>query len=266
MFLDPFWCVFNIINSSNTRVMIPLNFFQTWETKEISPRLEYLTNLWKAHNPEFTYQLFDKDERAAFIKEHFDHAVYTAYMRIIPGALKADMWRYCVLYVNGGVYADIDTMCMNSLKTFIKNYEFVATVDLNATKSEGEHNVANAFIASVPRHPILRGCINRITIQVLANMRPSSLLDLTGPGVLGRELNIYLQRDETASVIGREGEISDKIYLLHFQNGIEYVRIKDGPILFQNKNGNPELSEIYNVDCNKVGVKHWMCTPPWENI
>lgn len=244
--------------------MIPLNFFQTWETKDISPRLEFLTNLWKAHNPDFKYHLFDKDDRDAFIKQNFDNAVYTAYTRLIPGALKADLWRYCVLYIHGGVYADIDTMCMNSLKTFLKDYEFVATVDLNATRSEGEHNVANAFIGSVPRHPILRGCINRITIQVLANMRPSSLLDLTGPGVLGRELNLHLGRDETASVLGMEGEVNNKIYLLHFRRGIEYVGIKDGAILFQNKNGNIEITEIYNVDCDKVGMKHWMSYPPWE--
>lgn len=244
--------------------MIPLNIFQTWETKDLSPRLEFLTNLWKAHNPEFKYHLFDKDDREAFIKEHFDKAVYTAYMRLIPGALKADLWRYCVLYVHGGVYIDIDTMCMNSLKTFLKNYEFVSMVDLNILESEGRYNVCNMFIACTPRHPIMRGCINRITIQVLANMRPSSPLDLGGPGVLGREVNIHLGREETASVVGMEGEVNDKMFLLHFREKIEYAGIKDSHILFQNKNGNPDIAALYNEDCHKAGVKSWLCYPPWE--
>lgn len=244
--------------------MIPYNIFQTWETKDLSPGLEYLANLWRAHNPDFKYHLFDKDDRDAFIKQHFDNAVYTAYSRLIPGGLKADLWRYCVLYVHGGACIDIDTLCMNSMKPFLKNYDFVATVDLNTTKSEGEHNVAGGFLASVPRHPILRGCINRITIQVLANMRPASVLDLTGPGVLGREVNVFLQREETASMIGKDGELPNNIYLLHFKEGIEYMGVRDGPILLQNKNGNPEVVEIYNLECSKLGVKNWMRTQPWE--
>lgn len=244
--------------------MIPKKIFQTWKTKtDLSTKLKNLTDLWKVHNPEYEYKLFDNKDCETFISEYFDADVLTAYRRLIPGALKADLWRYCVLYVYGGVYADMDTMCMNSLDTFLKDYDFVAPIDFNYTKSEGEHNIFNAFIACVPNHPVMQGCINRIVRQVLKNIRPSSPLDLTGPGVLGRELNIYLERQENASFIGMEGIQQNNTFLLHCQSKLEYVGIKNADILFQNKNGNPDITAFYNDLCHKEGIKGWLTNPPW---
>ena len=244
--------------------MIPKCIYQTWKTHDLSPTMANLVALWKTHNPDYEHKLFDNAECDEFIKKHFDRNVYVAYSRIIPGALKADMWRYCVLYVNGGVYADIDTMCMNSLNKFVKDREFVTAVDLNATKSEGEHNLFNSIIASIPGHPILKGCIDRITRQVLTNTRPSSLLDIAGPGVLGREFNLYLGRNETDSVLGMEGSVNDgKILFLQFQSGIEYVLIKGGDVLLQNKNGNPDIAQSYSDDCRSQKIVSWLNSPPW---
>ena len=58
--------------------------------------------------------------------------VYDAYTRIKPGAFKSDLWRYCVLYVYGGFYIDIDSICLGTLDMFVKkDTEFVAATDLN---------------------------------------------------------------------------------------------------------------------------------------
>jgi hypothetical protein len=136
---------------------------------------------------------------------------------------------------------------------------------MNATKSEGEHNLFNTCIAAKPHHPIMKGCIDRITLQVLGNMRPSSLLDLAGPGVLGRSFNSYMGRPETASVLGMEGSHLDgKILLLQFLPGIEYVRIKDADILFQNKNGNSSIKNVYESEAANNHIISWLCSEPWS--
>ncbi len=243
---------------------IPSKIFQTWKTHHMDNQLENLTTLWKVHNPKYEYGLFDNAECDRFIKENFDSNVYSAYVKLLPGALKADLWRYCVLYKYGGVYVDIDTMCMNSLNKFLKNYEFVTAVDLNKTKSEGEHNLFNTFIASIPQHPILKGCIDRITLQVLGNIKPQSALDITGPGVLGREFNLFMNRPENDSVLGMEGEVNQSIYLLYFKPEIEYIGIKEGEILFQNKNGNSEIKKFYDDECRKMNIVSWLNNPCWS--
>jgi mannosyltransferase OCH1-like enzyme len=86
---------------------IPRNIFQTWTTKNISSHFRSLIETWIENNPNYAYFLFDDDNCKTFIQKHFDIRVYNCYCRIVPGAFKADLWRYCILYVYGGVYADI---------------------------------------------------------------------------------------------------------------------------------------------------------------
>lgn len=60
----------------------------------------------KAMHPEYSYVFFDSRARRQFIKEHFDSAVLDAYDGYVSGAFKADIFRYCWLYLNGGIYID----------------------------------------------------------------------------------------------------------------------------------------------------------------
>jgi hypothetical protein len=60
----------------------------------------------KALHPEYSYVFFDGRARRQFIKEHFDSAVLDAYDGYVSGAFKADIFRYCWLYMNGGIYID----------------------------------------------------------------------------------------------------------------------------------------------------------------
>ena len=244
---------------------IPNNFFQTWETKNISDELKQITNTWTEYNPEYTYHLYDNKDREEFIKNNFENRVYNAYCKIIPGAFKADLWRYCILYIYGGVYADIDTICFGKINDFLSSdtmIEFMTVVDLNLSPNEGNHNLFNAFIASIPKHEILKNCIDYIVNNVENNIIPLSKLDLCGPGCLGRSVNKYLNLHELSSFIGKEGTYNN-IRLLKFERDIEYVKDTNNNILFQNKNGNPSLKQIYNKECSKINHISWLSNQPF---
>lgn len=243
---------------------IPRNIFQTWETKDISPDFLSLTQTWREKNPNYAYFLYDDNDCISFIKKHFDINVYNAYTRIIPGAFKADLWRYCILYIYGGVYADMDTICFNPIDLFLnENIEFVTPVDLNNNPMIGTHNLFNSFIASVPKHPILLECINRIVFNIENNIIPYSNLDFSGPGMLGRSTNTYLNLKEETTFIGKQGLHNEKIYLLFFEYGTEYVKDKNNNILFQNKNGHPIIQKIYNEEIKRFKHIDWgKCTNP----
>ena len=158
------------------------------------------------NNPEYEYIFHNSYEREKFIKENFEKNVFNAYNRIVPGAYKCDLWRYCVLYIYGGIYVDIDSLCIGKLDTFINNeIEFIVPIDLNINTQEGHHNLACGFIGSISRSPILLNCINSIIYNVENNIIPNSKLDFSGPGLLGREVNKYLNLPETNSFIGKEG-------------------------------------------------------------
>ena len=238
---------------------IPRNIFQTWETKDISEDFLTLTQTWKKMNPNYAYFLYDDNDCVSFIKKHYDIRVYNAFTRIIPGAFKADLWRYCILYIYGGVYVDIDTICYGKIDFFLnEDIEFLTPIDLNNCPSIGAHNLFNAFIASTPKHPILLECINRVIYNIENNIIPHSNLDFSGPGILGRATNTYLNLHEETCFIGKQGFCNnDKIYFLNFEFGTEYVKDKCNNILFQNKNGNQDIQKIYNEEITKVNHIDW---------
>jgi hypothetical protein len=249
-------------------IKIPRNIFQTWETKNISIELNLLCQTWREKNTKYTYFLFDDNERKEFIRKHFDEKIYKSYCKIIPGAFKADLWRYCVLYIYGGIFVDLDSICYNSIDIFLDEHiEFMTAVDLNNCPLIGKYNLTNGFIASIPKHPVLLNCIERIVYNIENNIIPDSNLDFSGPGVLGKSLNKYLNLQETTSFIGKEGIINNTIKLLKFEIGTEYIKdIKDSIILFQNKNGNELIQNIYNNELKKIKHVDWgTCKNPINN-
>ena len=242
---------------------IPKKIFQTWKTKTFSKDFQKIVDSWKIHNPEYEYYLYDDIECEQFLKDNFDEKIYNTYCKIIPGAYKSDLWRYCILYKYGGIYADIDTLCLGNIDSFLNdNIEFMVPIDLNQHPNEGKHNLFNTFIATVPKSPILLHCIKRIVNYVENSIRPSSLLDFSGPGVLGRSTNIYLNLPETNSFVGNEG-IHGNIHFLKFESRIEYVKDTHGNILFQNKNGNSTIINLYNDECKKTNNISWLSSKPF---
>jgi glycosyltransferase involved in cell wall biosynthesis len=241
-------------NSSASLSPIPKRVMQTWEHKQLNPQFQAIVDTWKTHNPHYTFVLMDATEREQFIQAHFERGVLTAYQRIVPGAYKSDLFRYCYLWVNGGVYADIDTLCLGSLDDFlIPGAELVVPIDLNLGANEGMHNLACGFIAAAPRHPALMRCIQKIVRNVETGTVPGSKLDFSGPGVLGRAVNECLNRDETASFVGNEGlHAPAKIHFLKFEPGTEFVKNAQNQVLFQNKNGNHEIASLYHAECCKL--------------
>jgi mannosyltransferase OCH1-like enzyme/tetratricopeptide (TPR) repeat protein len=248
----------------NGNTKIPKKIVQTWEHKNFEPEFEsMLINSWKKLNPTYEYVLFDKNEREQFIKDNFDISIYSAYNQIIPGANKADLFRYCYLYINGGVCVDIDTLCIGKLDNILlSDIELTVLVDFNSNPLEGNHNIACGFIISVPKHPVLLTCINLIVHNIKSNAICQSKLDFTGPGILGRSVNKYLGNEDTSSFIGIEG-IHKNIYFLKFEKNTEFVKDINDTILFQNKNGNPKIIELYNKECNKInGHTSWLFDNP----
>ena len=239
---------------------IPKKLFQTFKIKEFTPQFQYIVNTWKEKNPNYEYKLYDDNECEAFIKENFEHRIYNAYCRIIPGAYKADLWRYCVLYFHGGVYVDIDTLCFSSIDNFLQDdTEFMTPIDLNKNPDNYYNNLFNAFIASVPKSPILMNCIERIVYNVEMNHIPASKLHFSGPGILGRAVNTLLGLPEMESFVGKEG-IYNNIHFLHFEEGTEYVKDKQGQVLFQNKNGNAMFAALYLHETRKADTICWVHT------
>ena len=249
---------------------IPKIIHQTWNDEEdnLSEFFVGLINKWKLSNPDFEHRYYSESDRLSFIKENFEEKVYRAYCRIIPGAYKADLWRYCILYNYGGFYVDIDTLAIGSLKPLLeKDSHLITLIDFNRNVLEGNHNLANGFIGVTSGSEIMLRCIDNIVEYVDTNKIPTSKLDFSGPGNLGRSVNVYLGNKETESFVGKEGFQNEKgIYFLKFEENTEnvYDIYNQENIIFQNKNGNQELALQYEDECKKGSVKSWLSFQPFR--
>lgn len=175
---------------------IPTTIFQTFEHTDVPDRMHEAAMSWSKMNPSFTYRFFDAEDRRAFIAAHFDSRHLEAYDQIEGGAFRADFWRYCVLAVHGGVYADVDSVCAVDL------LDVLADADVFVTSRAGNlpWGLYNGFICAVPRHPFVERAIARATDEIL-NIRPGDHFDgytITGPGNLGMAVNMSLGRRKKA--------------------------------------------------------------------
>ena len=236
---------------------IPKKIFQTWETSknEISPGLQHYIDSWREHNPDYELHFYNKTERYEFIEKHFDANVLDAYSRLKPGAFKCDLWRYCVLYTHGGFYADIDIECLSSLDTLCDNStQFICPIDLNPN-TNCKYNLSNGFIGSIPKHPLLKRCIDHVVDVLKSQGRTEGIFvtNITGTGCLGINMNKYLNLEWDSGFVGKEGIVNNTIKLIKFEEGTEYMYDISNKInILQNKNGNPKIQKAYKYECSKI--------------
>lgn len=189
---------------------IPKTIYQTWKTKQLHPNVQQVRNHIQRLNPEYTMVLFDDDEMDMFIKQHFNADIYTCYTRLNIGAAKADFWRYCILYIHGGIYLDIDSEIVKPLSELMNGDEQCIIT------REGNQGVFNNWIMMFePLHPILlttiQHCCHNITKKT-----SKDVCHVTGPVAFTKAINevmmplfhshsysqnLYFEKDETLNTI-----------------------------------------------------------------
>ncbi len=189
---------FPIKNSYHS--IIPLKIFQTWHSKDLPLNMKLCVESIKNENPEFEHYLFDDNDCREYIKNNFNLEVLNAFDRLIPGAYKADLWRYCVLYKEGGIYLDIKYKCVNGFKLIaltekehFTNDWSKYTIGENKGINEG---IYNALLVCLPKNEILKIAINKIVRHVKNGFKGINPLHPTGPYLLKDIVNKEIRKDE----------------------------------------------------------------------
>jgi mannosyltransferase OCH1-like enzyme len=76
----------------------------------LSLRHAWALRRFRKLNHDYTFRFFDDEQMAEYMNHHFHgHPILKIFNDIKVPASKADVWRYCILHREGGIYCDIDS-------------------------------------------------------------------------------------------------------------------------------------------------------------
>jgi mannosyltransferase OCH1-like enzyme len=166
--------------------VIPLKVYQTWSTKKLPMFMHFNREVMKKLNPEFEFELYDDQDCEDFIRWNFDASVLTAYKALVPGAYKADLWRYCILYKKGGIYLDVKMRTVDDFKLIELVSQEHYVQDRPDPFMPFATGIYNAVMVHKPNNPLLMDCINAIVHNVATKDYGFTSLSPTGPALLGK--------------------------------------------------------------------------------
>ena len=139
------------------------------------------------HNPQYEYRYYNGTERREFIKQFMGETVLKCYDKLNPKAYKADLFRYSVIYLNGGCYADMGTIFVHGFSDVISQSDtFLSTPD--------QVSVNAAFFCATQGHKIIALAIENIVQRVAKEFYGRDSIDMTGPRLLEKAFKQYYAR------------------------------------------------------------------------
>lgn len=176
---------------------IPKIVHQTWMTDDAS-WIQEGKEEWLKINPDWEYRFYTDKDIDIFIKDNFDSHVYDCYSRIYNGQLRADFFRYCVLYISGGVYCDVDMRPAEPFSRFITDTDsciFAKSPRFNNNDDFYNTSMFNAFLASEPKHPIFKDMIAGVCDNIVNNRfsESSQVHHLSGTDIVRGAITRVLQ-------------------------------------------------------------------------
>ena len=165
-------------------------------------------NQWRNTDkfPGFSYFLYDDEAMDAFLydKERWQdtfpslHLALQCVNEVHNPTLKADIWRYLVLWEYGGIYADIDV----SPTRF--NASSINPDDDGFFYIENEAGwLAQFFLASSPHHPLMFYAVHAAVQNVLTHSRfyKEDIAKITGPRAVAEGMATFMDDGSTGRLI-----------------------------------------------------------------
>tara|TARA_B110000091_G_C13736333_1_gene441299 strand:+ start:131 stop:997 length:867 start_codon:yes stop_codon:yes gene_type:complete len=185
---------------------MPRIIHQTWKTQDLPEWATHTVDSWKTLNPTFAHWLWDDQAMADFIRMEYPRlwSLYSVHLRPVQ---KADLFRYAVVHTFGGIYADIDVLCVVPIQhwtTTIDHFNVNMVVGWEALPSKREvalkhfaveHQLCQWTFGAMPQHWLLANLLSDIYdyYQNGKHMKDISIIKSTGPGMFSLSIKNSLR-------------------------------------------------------------------------
>ena len=144
--------------------MIPKIIWQTYKDP-YDMLMDYMhdsINTWRGLNPDYDYRYMDDTQAAEFVLNEYGQEWHDLFVGLPVGVMRGDLWRYMIIYKYGGVYADLDTECLEPISVWMKeDKEFIVC-------PENDKDFCQWTFAAASGHPFLKSVLDYIK-QKLTN-------------------------------------------------------------------------------------------------
>lgn len=157
--------------------MIPRIIHQTWKDRDVPERFRDAQESWRARHPGWAYRLWTDEDLDELVRTRAPELwpLYQAYPYAIQ---RVDAARYVILREFGGLYADLDLVCLKPVDDLLAN-----RVVLPLTTPVG---LSNQFMLSAPGESLFRRAVEMLPEAFAAWHKPwiprhFRVLRTTGP-------------------------------------------------------------------------------------
>lgn len=225
------------------------------ENEEIVLPAKVVENIdsFKRVHPGLSHQLFTRASIRQFIKQHFDSEVLKSFEKLRPFAYQADLARHCIMYVNGGVYADLSIYFFGpwSPKYLMSLEHPHESIPSNVERlglfrdfqSSSTWDTVVGIYSSPPRHRSLLLAIQMICENVKRGYYGMNSLCPTGPAVFGKAVASTCYPEDV--IVGDSKWIAprDKLNQLITENSHGFV-FRNKVVAIRRKRGGGSLAEV----------------------
>lgn len=182
--------------------LVPRIIHQTHKSGlfELPAGLRAAIATWDELNPDFEHVYYPEAAMRAYVRQRGEmvEGFAAAYAKATSGAMRCDLWRYLLLWAEGGVYADADSLLQRPLSEVIRDED-------EALTGFGQDGLEQFVMAYRPRHPIILRTLKQAIAAVLRLPPFASGLEVlthTGPLQLCAALKAELQLGQGVSERG----------------------------------------------------------------
>lgn len=156
---------------------IPNKIYRLWCTREKHGcgGRDYSSDPWerteKAMGKHYQQEIITDDDYIPFLEKHFgkDHKILKALSVLNPkyGAAKADLMRYAIIYIKGGVYLDFKSCITKKLPEMPDHIDMITARNTVQTHILPKGEIANWFLYARKKSPIMLDILNTCIFNIL---------------------------------------------------------------------------------------------------
>jgi inositol phosphorylceramide mannosyltransferase catalytic subunit len=182
--------------------MIPKIIHQTWKSSNLPENFRAYQKTWILHHPDWEYCFYDDAACRAVVQKYFPELL-ALYDDCASAVQRADIFRYLVVAVSGGIYADIDMECYKNVEPLLAGKECVFGVETQLSPRQARllnhrhsERIANCIFAAKSNHPIFGKVIEEVVGRLKGDYHHRGIIETTGPGMLTDVVQKYRQQYE----------------------------------------------------------------------